>query len=74
MIRVLLEVIHRGNEAPQKETEMVKVTFAPKAKGYEDKRIVETYDLTPQSNGFTPCYKTRAMALNWRIISVEETK
>lgn len=50
----------------------IKVTFQPKAKGYEDKVIIETFNTTPHENGFVACYKTRAMALNWRVISVEE--
>ena len=51
---------------------MLKVTFQPKDKGYEDKEIVEYFDLTPHANGFVPDYKLRAMALNWRVIKVEE--
>jgi hypothetical protein len=50
----------------------LKVTFQPKAKGYEDKRIVETFDTTPHSNGFVPDYKLRAMALGWIVLKVEE--
>jgi hypothetical protein len=50
----------------------IRVTFQPRAKGYETKRIVETFDLTPHANGFVACYKTRALALNWRIIKTEE--
>ena len=51
---------------------ILKVTFQPTAKGYEDKRIVETFDDTPHSNGFVSDYKLRALAFGWRILSVEE--
>ncbi len=50
-------------------TRKLKVTFVTKDGRFEN---VEYFDLTPHANGFVPCYKLRAQALNWLVKSVEE--
>lgn len=52
----------------------LRVTFKTPVSKYINKsfEIVETYDMTPQSNGFVPDYKLRASALNLTIVKVEE--
>ena len=51
--------------------ERLKVVFITKCGVYEN---TEIFDLTPHSNGFVPCYKLRARAMNWLIKSVKVIK
>lgn len=51
---------------------MLKVTFQPRNPKFQGQKIVETFDLTPHSNGFVPDYELRALALDWRVVKVEK--
>lgn len=52
------------------ETKTYRVTY----KTPMNTEIVEVFDMSIHENGFQPDYKLRAMALGWKIKSIEELR